>query len=181
MKTFQEVMIRLPQKTLPALLCAVLFSGLLLPGCSKKKPQFTAMLEPGKSAVMVVFPSAEVVQAADWMAQVNLEGAADTKHLPRFPLADLKALLILNVQPGTYTVMGHAWTRKSPPSCGGTLQGVAVGAGELVVLEGAPLGSDGYPYSNTRLKVRERSRWELDSQNKLKDYMAGVLSKGTRN
>jgi hypothetical protein len=157
---------------LVALLVILLASG------SKKKniPVSSVMLNGGTGAVLVVFPATRDVVAENWMAQINLEGDQDTKSLPRIPLSELNAVIVLNVPPGKYKVMAHAWLRRSPPRVGGSLEGVRVTAGEISILRGQALGENLYPYANVQMQKSPSAVWQLDAPDRLRDYLAKVIA-----
>jgi hypothetical protein len=159
------------------LLLVVLLVILLVVGSKKKSvPASSVLLNGGTGAVLVIFPATKNVVAESWMAQINLEGKPDTKSLPRVPLADLNAILVLNVPPSTYKVMSHAWLRRSPPRVGGSLEGVRVTAGEISILQGQMLGESLYPYNGVHMQKRPSVVWQLDSPDRLHDYLAAVVA-----
>jgi hypothetical protein len=146
---------------------------LLVASCGKKsKPVTATILEPGKGAVMVVFPSPRDFSAENWWAQINLEGEADTRLLPRMPFADLKSIMVYNIPPGRYKIIASSGMKKNPPMFGGALDSLFVRAGELQVLGGHALGQASYPIDRIPLDFVSRSPWILESPNGLHDFIA---------
>ncbi len=134
-----------------------------------------AMLSSGLGAVLVSFPTPDLFRRTDWMCQVNLEGAADTRALPRIPFSDMQSVVILNVPPGRYSASAFAWQRGMDPAWGGTSDSVIVQPGKLTTLRAKSLGVDIYPYQNTALRTVGMSPWDLPKQEDLSRYIASAL------
>jgi len=161
-------------------------AALMLGGCTRKNESQesegasgsapTVLLQSGKGALLVVYPKPHRFDRQDWMAQVTLRGEHDAARLPRFPLADIQSLAVLNVLPGRYNVVTESWMRRYPPSSGGSVKDLIINAGEIVVLKAGPLGTQRRPYDGAPLDVVERTRWSLTDRNKLSDYLQSLKS-----
>jgi len=150
-------------------------------GCGKKPdapsplPSGTAILEPGRGAVLVQFDRSKDVLPEDWLALIHLQGGPDTRALRRMPLADLQAMIVLDVEPGEYRVVAQAWKRKFPPSSGGTLDSVRVTAGHLTILTAPPLYGEFSAEPQARLMQKGRTIWTLRSESELPNFVSEVL------
>jgi hypothetical protein len=162
------------------LLCAcVLFCA----GCKKKeKPQSvsSALLEPGKGVVMVVFGKTADFRREDWMAQIFIGGEIDTRELPRIPMSDVQTIVVPNLPPGFYNITAHAWMRGITPTLGGSRDSVRVRAGSVTLLKARPCGSDRFPYQHTPLDLLRTEMWTLESPQKLHDYVTTLTQKSAK-
>jgi hypothetical protein len=157
-------------RTLLALLAA-----LVMTGCGKKpKPVVvsTEVLEGGKGALLIVFPEPLDYRAEGWGALAALDGPGDTRQLPRVPFADLHAIMVLNVVPGNYRVNAQNWMRGGNPENYTTRDSISVRAGELLKLEGRR--------ATAMLEVNGSTIWQLETPRQLRDYIAGTVSKTSR-
>lgn len=161
--------------------CAVIFllTALLPIGCGKKPAPPPSpsgvILAFGKGAVLVHFGAKENLRREDWLAQIHLQGAHDTHSLPRIPLADLKSLLVLDVEPGVYRVIAQAWVRKHTPTTGGTLDSVRVSSGQVTVLRAQPLSDEFSAEPEVPLLPIGRQTWTLRTEGELPSYVSEVL------
>ncbi|RPH95255.1 hypothetical protein EHM69_04865 [candidate division KSB1 bacterium] len=157
---------------------SLLFS-LLLPGCGKKKEQAAdtlgPMLEAGTGALLVAFPRLPEANRENWLAQVTVIGPSETKSLPRIPLADQQAVMILNLNPGQYSVVAQAWLRKNNPHAGGSLSGVTVRAGEITILQGSRLSGTQTAQPLEPLIALNPVPWSLSAREKFHEFVADVL------
>jgi hypothetical protein len=159
------------------LLLSVLFSA----GCKRKDPAGPpAMLDEGKGAVLVVFQRVPGADRETWLSQITLVGNADTKALPRFPLAGHQSLLVLNVPPGFYSVVTQAWLRKHPPHAGGTLSGVEVRSGRLTILEGRLLTGEERFQPVEPMRLVRTVPWTLPRTEQFHDYIADVIKSSVK-
>jgi len=156
------------------------FVLVLIAGCGKKSqtiPQSPSgvILELGKGAVLISFPKTDDFTREDWLAIAHLDGPSDTQSLPRIPFADVQSLLVLNIEPGAYTVSAQAWMRKSSPSTGGILPGVDVVAGRVTILRAQRLPGIVSPVPTVPLIPAGNETWILQSGEKLPQYVARLV------
>ncbi len=159
---------------------AVLFLSLLilLSGCKRKAAESAegtnVLLKQGTGALLVIFPRDVMIDRARWRAQVMLEGSADTKSLPRVPLADQQSLLVMHVAPGIYKVTASAWAHGGDPVFGGTLANVDVRAGQMTIVKAQVLNNDPYPHPRTTMEFVRIAPWRLQNADRLREYIADV-------
>jgi len=160
------------------LLLSVLFAVI---GCQRKDPAGPpVMLDEGKGALLVVFERVPGADRETWLSQITLVGNADTKALPRIPLAGQQSLLVLNVPPGFYSVVTQAWLRKNVPHAGGSLSTVEVRGGRLTILEGRLLtGEERFQPVEPLVLVRTVP-WTLRRTEQFHDYMADVIKSSVK-
>ena len=168
-------------------LLLLIFLAAMTYGCKSKTqantpPHETVLLQTGKGALLVTFPRRENFAREDWMAQVLLTGASNTSELPRVPMADLQAVLVLNVPPGQYNVIAHSWLRKRETESpyGGSASDVDIQAGQITVLKASYAGSDTYPFAQTPLQFTSIFPWTLDSPQALSIYISDVIGKSAK-
>jgi hypothetical protein len=150
-------------------------------GCKRQDPAGPpAMLEGDKGAVLVVFQHVPGADRETWLSQITLVGNADTKALPRFPLAGHQALLVLNVPPGFYHVVAQAWLRKNPPHAGGSLSGVEIKSGRLTILEGRLLIGEERFQPVEPLGLLRTVPWTLPRTEQFHDYIADVIKSSVK-
>jgi hypothetical protein len=159
----------------------------VLTGCSHKakppEPPFSGsgvILKTGTGAILVHLPTTISYDRADWMAQIDLEGPYETDGLPRIPLPELQAVLVLNLPPGVYRVTAQAWIRKLLPFVGGSLINAEVVAGEITVLRGKYLRGEPYPYFGLPLTKLPSQRWTLETPGGLREFLATVIPPVTK-
>lgn len=171
---------------LRVLAAIAILTTLLFVGCGKKPdapsplPSGTAILEPGRGAVLVQFDRSKNVPPEDWLALVHLQSELDARALRRMPLADLQAMIVLDVEPGVYRVVAQAWRRKFPPSSGGTLDSVRVTAGHLTILTAPPLYGEFTAEPQARLTQKGRTIWTLRSESELPEFVAEALRRSEK-
>lgn len=154
---------------------------LLAIGCKRKDPADpVAMLEEGKGAVLVVFQRVPGADRETWLSQITLMGSADTKALPRFPLAGRQSLLVLNVPPGFYSVVTQAWLRKNPPHAGGSLSRVEIRSGRLTILEGRLLTGENRFRPVEPLGLVRTIPWTLRRIEEFHDYIADIIKSSVK-
>jgi hypothetical protein len=159
------------------LLPSVLFAA----GCKRQDPAGPpAMLEEGKGAVLVVFQRVPGADRETWLSQITLVGNADTKALPRFPMAGQQSLLVLNVPPGFYSVVTQAWLRKHPPHAGGSLSGMEIRRGRLTILEGRLLTGEERFQPVEPLRLVRTVPWTLPRTEQFHDYIADVIKSSVK-
>ena len=166
-------------------LAAFAVSLLLVISCGGQKSAPPAgnsgvVLNAGTGALLIVFPHDPRIARADWLAQVNLNGDHDTRSLPRVPMGDLQAMMVLHIPPGTYRVTTNAYRRGNPPAIGGSLPNVEIRSGQMTILKARPLQGDPYPYFATPLEVADTVPWTLKSPNQLKDFIAQAVKETTK-
>ncbi len=159
------------------ILHSVLVAACLISGCRAKSDgtQAGALLNSGTGVLLVSFPRPAELRRQDWMAQVNLSGAADTRALPRLPSADLQSITVLHVPPGKYSVVAFAWQRGADPAWGGSADSIEVVAGKLTMLRAGLLNQDSYPYRRSPLTASSPRPWKLSSAEKLQEYITAEL------
>jgi len=166
----------------PFFLCLLLLSVLFaVIGCQRKDPASPpAMLDEGKGAVLVVFQRVPGADRETWLSQITLVGNADTKALPRFPLAGHQSLLVLNVPPGFYSLVTQAWLRKHPPHAGGSLSGIEIKSGRLTILEGRLLTGEERFQPVEPLRFVRTVPWTLPRSEQFHDYIADVIKSSVK-
>jgi hypothetical protein len=165
----------------PFFLCLLLLSVLFAAGCKRKDPASPpAMLDEGKGAVLVVFQRVPGADRETWLSQITLVGNADTKALPRFPLAGHQSLLVLNVPPGFYSLVTQAWLRKHPPHAGGSLSGIEIKSGRLTILEGRLLTGEERFQPVEPLRFVRTVPWTLPRSEQFHDYIADVIKSSVK-
>jgi hypothetical protein len=159
------------------LLLSVLFAA----GCKRQDPAGpVAMLDEGKGAVLVVFQHVPGADRETWLSQITLVGNADTRTLPRIPMAGQQSLLVLNVPPGFYSVVAQAWLRKHPPHAGGSLSGVEIRSGRLTILEGRLLTGEERFQPVEPMRLVRTVPWTLRRTEQFHDYMADVIKSSVK-
>jgi hypothetical protein len=156
---------------------------LLCAGCKKQEitsSPSSVLLEPGKGVVMVVFGKTADFRREDWMAQIFIGGAIDTRELPRIPMSDVQTIVVPNLPPGFYKVTALAWMRGTTPSLGGSRDSVRVRGGYVTLLTARPNSSDHFPFEHTPLDVHSTQMWTLESPQKLHDYVGTLTQKPTK-
>jgi hypothetical protein len=168
------------QKAALLAVCAVFLLSAVSCKSRSADPTAGVLLEPGKGAIMVVFARMPDFRREDWMTLITIDGPADTRSLPRIPLADLQTLVVMNIPPGRYNVAATAWCRKSASSSGGYLQGVEVKAGAVSVLRAPVLAQNPSVVSDSPLERRGFEPWSLESPGKFHQFAAGLVRRSTR-
>ena len=150
----------------------------LLSGCGKKREETvrpTVLLETGTGALLVTFPKPSDFTPDEWLAQVNLNGPAETRSCPRIPLSEIQALMVLNIPPGSYEVTSLAWMRTRVPDSGGTLPKVEIRAAEVTVLRCPSLGGNPTFQPTQPLIALGRASWTLSQPEQFPDFVAEIL------
>lgn len=163
-------MTRILIRILPLLIIASLI------GCKKSEAPDQqpsgVILKLGKGAVMVSFPQTENFSRENWLAMVNLTGPHKTHLLPRVTMADLQTMVVLDIEPGTYSVSAQAWLRKQPPSAGGMMDSIEVQAGKVTLLQAQKLPEFRTPEPTVPLKYAGKRTWTLQSGDQMHEYVA---------
>jgi hypothetical protein len=134
----------------------------------------TVLLKHGTAAARVVFPEAKDAKSGEWLTLVNVGNEETTHSLPRVPIGDAHATLMLNIPPGFYPVDAQAWLRKQEPYAGGRSGVISFAAGEFVVLMVNEPGMEKPPFGNVPIEVADRLTWGLDAAPNLQKYVGKI-------